>query len=137
MPETDENKTIDIDTSGPEVEVKLPEEKTKEEDKTYESSEAGNWASVFGTVNVESPAPSGNQLSTTEDDNGDGSFDVSVGAEEFLNEFGGNAIKSPFQDGHYIYTVVAGGGSGQQSYSPILYIADLESPLNFNKKLQP
>ena len=39
MPETDENKTIDIDTSGPEVEVKLPEEKTKEEDKTYESSE--------------------------------------------------------------------------------------------------
>ena len=39
MPETEENKTIDIDTSGPEVEVKLPEEKTKEEDKTYESSE--------------------------------------------------------------------------------------------------
>ena len=108
-----------------------------DEFETYESSEAGNWASVFGTVNVESPAPSGNQLSTSEDDNGDGSFDVSVGAEEFLNEFGGNAIKSPFQDGHYIYTVVAGGGSGQQSYSPILFIADLESPLNFNKKLQP
>ena len=39
MPETEEDKTIDIDTSGPEVEVKLPEEKTKEEDKTYESSE--------------------------------------------------------------------------------------------------
>ena len=39
MPDTDDNKTIDIDTSGPEVEVKLPEEKTKEEDKTYESSE--------------------------------------------------------------------------------------------------
>ena len=58
-------------------------------------------------------------------------------AEEFLNEFGGNAIKSPFQDGHYIYTVIAGGGSGQQSYAPILYIADLESPKNFNKKLQP
>ena len=104
---------------------------------TYESSEAGKWASVFGTNNLESPAPSGNQLSTSEDDNGDGNFDVSAGAEEFLNEFGGNAIKSPFQDGHYIYTVIAGGGSGQQSYSPILYIADLESPLNFNKKLQP
>ena len=104
---------------------------------TYESSEASKWASVFGTTNLESPAPNGNQLSTSEDDNGDGNFDVSAGAEEFLNEFGGNAIKSPFQDGHYIYTVIAGGGSGQQSYSPILYIADLESPLNFNKKLQP
>ena len=41
MPETDENKTVDIDTSGPEVEVALPEtqqeEKTPVEDKqTYE-----------------------------------------------------------------------------------------------------
>ena len=36
MPEAEEKKTVDIDTSGPEVEIKLPEEKTKEEDKTYE-----------------------------------------------------------------------------------------------------
>ena len=41
MPETDENKTVDIDTSGPEVEVALPEERQEEqtpvEDKqTYE-----------------------------------------------------------------------------------------------------
>ena len=74
---------------------------------------------------------------TSEDPDDDGSFTETVGAEEFLNEFGGNAIKSPFQDGHYIYTVVAGGGSGQSSYSPILFIADLESPKTFNKKLQP
>ncbi len=104
---------------------------------TYQSEEASNWASVFGTTNLESPAPQGSSVNVSEDDNGDGSFDVSAGAEEFLNEFGGNAIKSPFQDGHYIYTVIAGGGSGQQSYSPILYIADLENPKNFNKKLQP
>ena len=104
---------------------------------TYQSEEASNWASVFGTTNLESPAPQGSSVNVSEDDNGEGSFDVSAGAEEFLNEFGGNAIKSPFQDGHYIYTVIAGGGSGQQSYAPILYIADLESPKNFNKKLQP
>ena len=30
-----------------------------------------------------------------------------------------------------------GGGSGSGSYSPILYVADLENPSNFNKKLQP
>ena len=104
---------------------------------TYESGEASQWASVFGTTNVESPAPQGSSVNVSEDDDGDNSFDVSAGAEEFLNEFGGNAIKSPFQDGHYIYTVIAGGGSGQQSYAPILYISDLESPKNFNKKLQP
>ena len=32
----DDKKTVDIDTSGPGQEVELPEEKTKEEDKTYE-----------------------------------------------------------------------------------------------------
>jgi len=104
---------------------------------TFESSEAAKWASVFGTTNVEATAPTGNNLSNLEDDDGDGSFDEYVGAEEFLNEFGGNAIKSPFQDGHYIYTVIAGSGSGTSSTAPILYIADLESPKNFNKKLQP
>ena len=103
----------------------------------YTSEEASKWASVFGTDNVDTPAPSGHQINTSEDDNNDGSFDVSAGAEEYLNEFGGNAIKSPFQDGHYIYTVIAGGGSGSSSYSPILYVADLESPSNFKKKLQP
>lgn len=104
---------------------------------TFESSEASKWASIFGTQNQENPMPSGASVNTAEDPDNDGSFSETVGAEEFLNEFGGNAVKSPFQDGHYIYTVIAGGGSGQSSYSPILYVADLESPANFKKKLQP
>ena len=103
----------------------------------YTSEEADKWASVFGTDNPDHPAPTGHQINVSEDDDDDGSFDVSVGAEEFLNEFGGNPIKSPFQDGHMIYAVVAGGGSGSSSYSPILYVADLENPNNFKKKLQP
>jgi hypothetical protein len=104
---------------------------------TFESSEASKWASIFGTQNQENPMPTGASVNTAEDPDNDGSFSETVGAEEFLNEFGGNAVKSPFQDGHYIYTVIAGGGSGQSSYSPILYVADLESPANFKKKLQP
>ena len=35
------------------------------------------------------------------------------------------------------YLVIAGGGSGSSSFAPILYIADLESPASFHKKLQP
>ena len=103
----------------------------------YDSQEGAKWVSVFGTTNSQSPAPSGHNVGTSEDDDGDDAFDVSVGAEEFLYEFGGNGIKSPFQDGHYIYAVVPGGGSGASSYSPILYVADLENPSNFKKKLQP
>ena len=103
---------------------------------TYDNGEAANWSSVFGEANEDAPSPH-TTLNDAENDDLDGSFDEGRGCEEYLNEFGGNAIKSPFQDGHYIYTVVAGGGSGQSSYSPILFIADLESPKTFNKKLQP
>jgi len=104
---------------------------------TFESAEASKWASIFGTQFEDASVPVGSSVNTSEDPTDDGEFSETVGAEEFLNEFGGNAIKSPFQDGHYIYSVVAGGGSGQNSFSPILFIADLESPKTFNKKLQP
>ena len=104
---------------------------------TFESAEASKWGSVFGTQNPDAMMPVGGSVNVGEDPTDDGSFTPTVGAEEWLVEFGGNAIKSPFQDGHYIFSVVAGGGSGQDSYSPILFIADLESPKNFWKKLQP
>ena len=107
----------------------------------YDDDEGENWASVFGTTTRNAAGeliiPSDHNISTSEDDNKDGSFDLYSGAEEFLNEFGGNPVQSPFQDGHMIYAVIAGGGSGSGSYSPILYVADLENPSNFNKKLQP
>ncbi|MGY8815968.1 MAG: hypothetical protein ACKVHQ_14835, partial [Gammaproteobacteria bacterium] len=98
---------------------------------------ATHWSSVFGTTNPDVAAPSGHFINLTENDNFNSSFDEYLGAEEFLNEFGGNAVKSPFQDGHYIYSVIAGSGSGTSSISPIIFIADLESPKNFHKKLQP
>ena len=107
----------------------------------YDDDEGSKWASVFGTTTRNAAGeliiPSDHNISTSEDDNKDGSFDLYSGAEEFLNEFGGNPVQSPFQDGHMIYAVIAGGGSGSGSYSPILYVADLENPSNFNKKLQP
>tara|TARA_B100002019_G_C21127430_1_gene526512 strand:- start:218 stop:844 length:627 start_codon:yes stop_codon:yes gene_type:complete len=104
---------------------------------SYDDGEGAKWVSVFGTTTVGAEAPSGHQIALTEDDNKDGSFDPAIGAEEFLDQFGGNPIKTPFQDGHYIYAVIPGGGSGASSYAPILYVADLENPSNFNKKLQP
>ena len=104
---------------------------------TYESSEASKRASVFGEAHSDATAPNGSSVNDSENPTNDGSFTVYNGGEEFLNEFGGNPIKSPFQDGHYIYTVIKGSGSGSSSVSPILYVADLESPRNFHKKLQP
>lgn len=103
----------------------------------FEWPGAHNWVSVFGTQNPDAQASAGNYVNTSEDDDGDGSFTVSVGAEEFLNEFGGKAIKSPFHNGHYIYTVIPGGGAGEASYTPIIIVADLENSGVFWKKLHP
>ena len=133
------NETVPDDDGGypDEASVLVDINKTDGIFDNFEHASAAKWASIFGTTNTEASAPTGNQINTSENDNQDGSFDEGVGAEEFLNEFGGNAIKSPFQDGHYIYTVLAGSGSGTSSVSPILFVADLESPKNMHKKLQP
>ena len=78
--------------------------------------------------------PSGHNISVSEDDNKDGNFDVSVDFEEFLYEFGGNPIKTPFQDGHYIYAVIAVVEAVHLLIHLILYVYDLENPSNFKKE---
>ena len=60
-----------------------------------------------------------------------------TGHEEWQNTFGDETLSSPFQDGHYIYRVVPGYGSGSNSVPPILYVADLENPSNYNAVLTP
>ena len=108
--------------------------------------DAIKWASCFGTNNPEATIPEVSQgtpaaINTSEDPSANyyasGTLTEGQGAEEFLEGFGGEPIKSPFQDGHYIYTVIAGAGSGSQSIAPIMFVADLESPSSFWKKLQP
>ena len=111
------------------------------------TTDAPKWASVFGTNNPDALVPEISEgvnaaISTVEDPQSAyysaGTFDaISRGGEEFLEGFGGEAIKSPFQDGHYIYTVIGGTGSGTSSIAPMIFVADLESPSSFWKKLQP
>ena len=110
------------------------------------STDAPKWASCFGTNNPDALVPEVSQnqnayINIAEDPSSayfsQGTMTPGAGAEEFHDGFGGEAIKSPFQDGHYIYTVIAGAGSGSQSIAPIMFVADLESPSSFWKKLQP
>ena len=108
----------------------------------YDNAEGANWRSIFG-VEVEGAPKAG--LSNVIDD--DGSIEGDV---EFMAEFANNAIKSPYQDGHYIYIVLPGGvdyvdPDGDGTYvavscnecSPILYVADNEDPSKLFKKYQP
>ena len=108
----------------------------------YDNSEGSNWRSIFGTTDASAGISDGSNVV-----NDDGSL---IGHDEFLAEFANNAIKSPYQDGHYIYIVLPGGvdyvdPDGDGTYvkvdcndcSPILYVADNEDPSKLFKKYQP
>ena len=84
-----------------------------------EDALAGDWMSFVGTTH---------QV--------DVGFDVD-GATDFKDNFGNQGIKSPFQDGAYIYLVIAGSGSGSSAKAPALIIADAENPSELHKVLTP
>ena len=108
----------------------------------YNDAEGGKWKSIFGIGDATAGISAGSLVT-----NDDGS---TIGHTEFLAEFAGNSIKSPYQDGHYIYIVLPGGltyvdPDGDGTYvaitcndcSPILYVADNEDPSVLFKKYQP
>ena len=98
----------------------------------YDQSSTNGWASVFGVGNADNPAPGGaaggtpHSLITNES-----------GTSDWVNLMGDEILASTFQDGHYVYTVVAGGGSGNQVYPPVLYVGDIENMTDFNNVLEP
>lgn len=59
------------------------------------------------------------------------------GDDQWLSLFGDEILRSPYQFGDYAYTVVAGGGSGEDVYPPVIYIVDVENAVNFNSTLTP
>ena len=56
---------------------------------------------------------------------------------EFAGLFGDEVLESKFQDGLYVYTVVAGGGTGNDVYPPTIYVADIESAVDFHNLMMP
>ena len=92
----------------------------------YNDTPSNQWASVFGTAGMATGTLG------VSDDAGD-----MVGSTEWLPLFGDEVLKSRFQDGHYAYTVIAGGGSGNAVYPPVLYVVDVENAVDFNNVLEP
>ena len=90
---------------------------------TDEDALAGGWMSMLGTG-----ASATHQL--------DVEFDID-GANDMKSNFGNQGIKSPFQDGAYIYLVIPGSGSGSDAQAPAMIIADAENPSELYKVLTP
>lgn len=106
----------------------------------YNNEDGEKWRSIFGIANEEAPMPEGanfiNDTVMPDEECKGCSEDRLEGHTDWLFSFGGNAIVSPFQDGHYIYAVIAGSGTGESTVRPILYIADAESPQFLHKMLE-
>ncbi len=56
-----------------------------------------------------------------------------AGMVEWYHLFNQSILESPFQDGHFIYVVIPGSGSGKEVIAPRIIIADAENPLHFHK----
>ena len=96
--------------------------------RTYHHATENGWVSVFGINNEDAPLPEG--VSHI--------LDNEVGATTWMNDcFGYESLKSPYQDGHFVYTVIAGAGSGDFHIPPILYVGDIENLVNYNNVLYP
>ena len=93
----------------------------------FDETHANGWVSVFGTTNADAMKPSGAV----------GITDNAAGTADWKNLMGDETLKSRFQDGHYVYSVVAGGGSGSSVYPPVLFIGDIENMTDFNNVLEP
>ena len=97
--------------------------------RNYSDEPANTWVSCFGKANVDAPYPT--------DITHAGVIDNEQGIGEWKELVGGETLKSKFQDGHFVYTVVAGYGSGTDVYPPVLFVGDIENMVNFNNVLEP
>ena len=113
---------------------------------TFNGTNSG-WTSVFGKDNVDVTAPNGHTVGADDGDdlgdcntcprNADGTEKDTSGPVEWLSLFGEVPLASQYQDGHFVYQVVAGYGSGNDTYPPVLYVADIENAADFNNLLEP
>ena len=99
----------------------------------YNLTPDNEWVSVFGIVTDAEAADDPNLEAYA----GAGVSDCPSCTDEWLPLFGEEVLESKFQDGHYAYTVVAGGGSGNDVFPPVLYVVDVENAVDFNSVLEP
>ena len=116
----------------------------------YMHANGSDWLSVFGIANSDVPKPT-EAIMHADDVAGTcqtcpgvgtnnsihGVSGAKTGHEEWLLLFGDSPLGSTYQDGHFVYQVVAGGGTGNSTYPPVLYVADVENASHFNNVLEP
>ena len=104
---------------------------------SWDDTDGSDWRSVFGISNADNPQADGGDVSNDTYVACDTCPGTKAGHEEWTELFAGNTLSSKYQDGHLIYVVVKGGGTGNSTSPPVLYVADAENPSDFNNLLEP
>ena len=108
----------------------------------WDHANGAKWISVFGVGNsAATQADAGNVVDDLEAPAGCGTCPAAAKAQaghgEWLDLFAGNTLTSKYQDGHFAYAVVPGGGSGTEAFPPVMYIVDMENASDFNNVIEP
>ena len=99
----------------------------------YDDPHSNEWVSVFGGYDGDADIDEDGECNPCDDS----ATDADESVNEWAGLFGDEVLGSTFQDGHYVYTVVAGGGTGSDVYPPVVYVVDVENATDFNNVLEP
>jgi hypothetical protein len=103
----------------------------------WDHQDGAKWRSVFGISNSAAVQDDGGQI-TNDTYTACGTCPGSeLGHNDWLTLFAGNTLASKYQDGHFAYAVIPGGGSGLSAFPPVMYIVDMENASDFNNVIEP
>ena len=103
----------------------------------WDHNTGAKWRSVFGKDNVAAEQDDGGKVIDDTYVSCGTCPGTNAGHTDWLTLFAGNTLASKYQDGHFAYAVIPGGGSGKSAFPPVMYVVDMENASDFNNVIEP
>ena len=103
----------------------------------WDHANGAKWRSVFGISNAAAEQDAGGAVTNDTYTSCGTCPGDELGHDDWLTLFAGNTLASKYQDGHFAYAVIPGGGSGLSAFPPVMYVVDMENASDFNNVIEP
>ena len=103
----------------------------------WDHANGAHWRSVFGISNTAAPQDVGGKVINDTYVSCGTCPGTNAGHTDWLALFADNTLASKYQDGHFAYAVIPGGGSGKSAFPPVMYVVDVENASDFNNVIEP
>ena len=103
----------------------------------WDHANGAKWRSVFGISNTAAKQDDGGKVKNDTYTSCGTCSGSELGHDDWLDLFAGNTLASKYQDGHFAYAVIPGGGSGKSTFPPVMYVVDTENASDFNNVIEP